>query len=205
MALWTLISTGTDCIGSGATFLDDRDFGLKTVTHFFINLIPDKIFLEILLFLAIIGSSSSLQLSTVSHSLSDSLLGKNHLSRELMCDMYSGLHPSLPHASNKLLYASPTFPRIELGCVNALLTIWCHCPSDQWENDGARTGSSFRSSLRAVRGLEFNKLSTPTKTVWSSSSVTSASFSTTEMARFADFIMVSNTPPKWGADGGFQC
>ena len=68
-----------------------------------------------------------------------------------------------------------------------------------------RCQNRFGSSLTVVSGLEFNRLSTPMKQIWSSSSVTSASFKIAEIARFAAFVMASNTPQKWGAAGGFQC
>jgi len=64
--------------------------------------------------------------------------------------------------------------------------------------------SSLGSSLTAVKGLQFSRLSTPMKIVSNSSSLTSASPSTAKIARFADLIIDSKTPPQHGAAGGFH-
>ena len=105
-------------------------------------------------------------------------------------------YPPLPNMSCKLLHSSPALPWVERCGVN---TLWYKVASHLTNQKMIESQHRF-----VIRDLELSRLSAPMKIVSNSSSFTSAPPSIAAIARLADFIIDSKTPPKCGAAGGFQ-
>ena len=118
---------------------------------------------------------------------------------------FDRLFNSGPHSRNqryqKCLTSSWTLKSVSSTDFGASCTP--NCPWRKWF--GVNGTLSFGLADWYVNGLELNNDSAPVNAVKSSSSVISAFPSIAYIARFADFIIVSWTPPKCGLAGGLKC